>query len=586
MMYEISETMLALGGSPAISIVAKATLVVALALAGSWMARRNRAAVRHTLLASAFGVLLMLPIASVLAPPLRIALPLVTPEQSVSSRVAEVINADAISPSAPLNFAVAPASPRAARFSLSDLLLIGWAVGVALLLLPVIRGLRQVRLLRSAGLPWRSGQLAVDTLALDAGLNRHVEVLLHKSLPGPMTCGIVRPAIMLPPDAPMWDAGDLNRAIVHELEHVRRGDWATYGLSQIVCAAYWFHPLVWIASRELALEAERSCDDAVLGRSEATAYADQLVGLAQKLSRSPALAMASRSDLSARVGGVLDARQPRGRAGKLLVAIACTAATALVLTMSPLRIVLAQTTERQPAFEVASVKPSDPQHGRMGIGLSTYPGGRIIASNSTLHLLIMYAFDTELFQFPGAPGWVDDDRFRFDIEARPPASSASSRANPPYPKAPPTDEQRQMLRTLLVERFGLKYHRETKEAPVYLLVRSGGKLALQEPKDKEVFPWAGTATGGPVFSNGMAGINVSMAQLAKRLTPPMGHPVLDKTGLDGSFDFKVAGIEGEPNSDVVSEILSSLQALGLKLESAKGQVETVVIDHAEKPSLN
>ena len=106
-------------------------------------------------------------------------------------------------------------------------------------------------------------------------------MLLHEALPGPMTCGVLHPAIVLPPDAQIWDQEDLNRAIVHELEHVRRGDWVSHCLARAVCAVYWFHPLVWIAWRQLALEAERSCDDAVLGRSEATAYADQLVGLAQ-----------------------------------------------------------------------------------------------------------------------------------------------------------------------------------------------------------------------------------------------------------------------------------------------------------------
>ena len=64
----------------------------------------------------------------------------------------------------------------------------------------------------------------VDSLASDAGIRRHVEVLTHKDVPGPMTCGAVRPTIMLPDDARSWPAEELKRAIVHELEHVRRGD--------------------------------------------------------------------------------------------------------------------------------------------------------------------------------------------------------------------------------------------------------------------------------------------------------------------------------------------------------------------------
>jgi TonB family protein len=135
----------------------------------------------------------------------------------------------------------------------------------------------------------------------------------------------------------------LTRAIVHELEHVKRGDWLSHCFARAVCAVYWFHPLVWIALRRLALEAERSCDDAVLRRSEATAYADQLVGIAQRLSsaKSPLLAMANRADLATRVRAALDSRQRRGRAGARAVALACLGAAALILTMSPLRMVAA-----------------------------------------------------------------------------------------------------------------------------------------------------------------------------------------------------------------------------------------------------
>jgi beta-lactamase regulating signal transducer with metallopeptidase domain len=204
-------------------------------------------------------------------------------------------------------------------------------------------GLWQVRSLRRSALPWRHGKPLTEKLALDAGIHRRVEVLLHEALPGPITCGAVHPAILLPQDAQTWIEGDLNRALVHELEHVRRGDWAVHCLARAVCAAYWFHPLVWIAWQRLTLEAERSCDDAVLRLSEATAYADQLVGLAQRLLRakSPLPAMANRADLAVRVEAVLDSRQRRGRAGRLSVALAGAAAAVLTLTMSPLRIVAA-----------------------------------------------------------------------------------------------------------------------------------------------------------------------------------------------------------------------------------------------------
>ena len=87
----------------------------------------------------------------------------------------------------------------------------------------------------------------------------------------PLTCGLRRPAVILPIDARAWTNEDLARALMHEIEHVRRGDWATQCLARAACSFYWFHPLVWIARQQLALEAERACDDAVIGGSDATA---------------------------------------------------------------------------------------------------------------------------------------------------------------------------------------------------------------------------------------------------------------------------------------------------------------------------
>jgi TonB family protein len=337
---------------------------LALGLMGTWLARRSRAAVRHALLASAFGVLLVLPIASIVAPSVRIAVPGAAQDRIVSPLLAGA--REAIPPVAPARpiVGVTTVVPRSAGLSLSGLLLTGWIAGTALFLVPVVTGLWEVRWLRRSALPWPHGQSVVERLALDAGIHRRVEVLLQGALPGPMTCGVVHPAIVLSPDAQTWEEEDLQRAIVHELEHIRRGDWVSQCLARVVCAVYWFQPLVWIAWRKFALEAERSCDDAVLGRSDATAYADQLVGLARRLSvapKSPLLAMANRADLATRVGAVLDSQQRRGRAGALPVALAWAAAAVLVLTISPLRIAAAP----QSASTDVGVKPQFSANGML-----------------------------------------------------------------------------------------------------------------------------------------------------------------------------------------------------------------------------
>lgn len=113
-------------------------------------------------------------------------------------------------------------------------------------------------------------------------------------------------------------------------------------LARIVAACYWFHPMVWMAWRRLCLEAERSCDDAVVISEERTDYAEQLVTLAQRMSATPAqplLGMANRSDLSARVTAVLDDRLRRGRAGFALATGTIAAAVVVVATIAPVRAV-------------------------------------------------------------------------------------------------------------------------------------------------------------------------------------------------------------------------------------------------------
>jgi uncharacterized protein (TIGR03435 family) len=246
-----------------------------------------------------------------------------------------------------------------------------------------------------------------------------------------------------------------------------------------------------------------------------------------------------------------------------------------------------QTQADLPAFEVASIKPSSPQGGRMEInGFHTYPGGRVVGRGCTLEYLIQIAFDIEAFQISGGPSWMHDDRF--EIEARPPASSLSSKTNPLSAKSPPNAEQRQMMQTLLADRFQMKFRREIKEGPVYLLLKGSRPLQLQPAKDqgKSDFSWVGSLRGGMISGDGMAGQNISMPILASRLSRYLERPVLDQTEITGFFDFKFVYAADEPHPDVVSAILASAQGIGLRLASGRGPVETITIDHVEKPSSN
>src|SRR5262249_12207350 len=149
---------------------------------------------------------------------------------------------------------------------------------------------------------------------------------------------------------------------------------------------------------------------------------------------------------------------------------------------------LAQT-PRAPAFEVASIKPTGPKE--VVIGIFTYPGGRITATNYTLNMLIQEAYRRdgympEKFQIVGSPKWADEDRY--SLAATPPADSKSNKISPSNPKLPPPEEELQMLQTLLVDRFSLKIHEEMKDGPVFDLVVGDKPARFTKARDKDAFP--------------------------------------------------------------------------------------------------
>jgi hypothetical protein len=167
-------------------------------------------------------------------------------------------------------------------------------------------------------------------------------VLLHEEILAPLTYGIWRPAILFPSEAREWNQADLRRAIVHELEHIRRADWAVQLMARAICAFYWFHPLVWVAFKWLSVEAERASDDAVVRSAESTEYAEQLVLLAGRLSKAhsqPALGLANSNALSTRVSALLDGSQRRGRASLMMAASALGVAVLVVVAIAPVRAV-------------------------------------------------------------------------------------------------------------------------------------------------------------------------------------------------------------------------------------------------------
>ena len=582
-MATLNGVMPGVSSSLAASIVVKATLIAMLGLIGAWLARGSRAAVRHAVLAASFAVLLTLPVLALLIPPVRIA---VRQSPTVPSRVAETIDTVEFRGPTKAGSGTTPSLPQRSLPPLYDVLSAVWMAGAVFFLLRIMTGLRQVHLLRRSGLPWRHGQSIVQRLAQDAGINRHVALLLHESLPAPVTCGVLHPAIVLPPDAQNWEGQDLNRAILHELEHVRRGDWVSHCVARVVCAAYWFHPLVWIASRQFALAAERCCDDAVLRCSDATAYADQLLALAQRLSsagKSPALAMANRSDLSWRVRAVLDAKQQRGRAGALLVTLACTVAAALVLTLAPLTIVAAPQAASTPSagmttpeFDAVSVKLVDPN--AQGSHWDEHSDGKYLNITGSIHGFILRTYGIREAQLIGEPEWFTHQLYK--IEA--------------VTSAPVTQKQMLlMLRGVLVDRFRLALRPENRELPILAL-----EVSPKGPKFHELKPGEMPAKHATPAPGNYARTFTSMEDLMNQMNgvfmgPPVAdRPVVDRTHLSGRYDMHLETerriqVDDAGNSIAFPNLVGDMQSeLGLRLVPERGSLPCFVVEHAASPTPN
>jgi len=263
---------------------------------------------------------------------------------------------------------------------------------------------------------------------------------------------------------------------------------------------------------------------------------------------------------------------------------------------------------KTPEFEVASIKAYKPEGENIRIMLRFTPDG-IDASGVSLQLLIRQAYGIEDNQIIGISGWMDSEQY--DVQAKLDASDIEALAKLPQPEA--NKIRQRMLQALLADRFKLTVHRETRELPVYALVVAKGGVKMHEATTGDAYTngfkgpdgksGAGMMRMGPGELTGQA---LPIGSLVRMLSQQSGHHVVDKTGLTGKYDFTLkwtpnegetpmfkgppggpAGAAAPPADDNGPSLFTALQEqLGLKLDSQKGPVEVVVIDHAEKPSAN
>jgi uncharacterized protein (TIGR03435 family) len=217
-----------------------------------------------------------------------------------------------------------------------------------------------------------------------------------------------------------------------------------------------------------------------------------------------------------------------------------------------------------PSFEVASIKSTAHGKGPDGVGRSwidTPSPESVVAVNSSIMECITWAYRLKDYQLV-APDWLDAPDVSFDINAK----------GPPGTTKP---QLRLMMQALLAERFKLKVHRETRTLPVYHLVvaKQGAKL-----READSSPGWGTTTGG----GRMEAHHVTMEQFAEALSREIGRPVFNQTEIAGAYDYKMSYAPMDSTNDMRQPIFSAIQQYGLRLESAKGPVEVVVVDHVEK----
>ncbi|HEX9606711.1 MAG TPA: M56 family metallopeptidase, partial [Gemmatimonadaceae bacterium] len=310
-------------------LLAKATLILLVALGITLGMQRASAGARHLVWLVTLAALLLVPALTAWAPiPIRVLPAKVKPESAVApspspliltNRAGKIDKVGVLTaPVATGNEAVPSSSfgnalARSAVLSGLSIVFLIWAavlvviaVSLGFATLAVRRIVNRARPLDSQD--WLAPLWEVsDRLALD----EPPRLLRSEDAKMPFACGVFNATIVLPAECDSWSLDRRRAVLLHELAHVRRHDLVGHTLGRLACAVYWFHPLVWTAAKQLRSESERACDDLALAcGARATDYAEHLLDIVTSVRRdstpSVALAMARRKEFEGRMLAILD----------------------------------------------------------------------------------------------------------------------------------------------------------------------------------------------------------------------------------------------------------------------------------------
>lgn len=521
--------------------------------------------------------------------------------ESAAVTFAAPMSAARVEPARSIPLTLATDADRALPGTFLPWVVVFWVTGATAFSVRLLGGWMLAERLRSTMVRPVSAQWQgiLDRLKARVSVSRPVRLLVSGLVQAPAVIGWLRPIVLVPAGALAGlPPEQLEALLLHELAHIRRHDYLVHLLQSVIEAVFFYHPGVWWISGHMRTERELCCDDIAVGiTGDAVGYVRALAEFDAARFMEPAVVAANGGSVADRIARLLGQSSIERRRGT-------AAAPALLLLAMGAWVVFAQSPVR-PRFEVASIKLSSSQRI-----MNVRPLPARLTADATLQILVQYAYGVEPFQVVGVPDSLASQRYQIDAKA----DAATSR-----------DQMFLMLRSLLEDRFQLKAHRDTKELPVFALVPDKGGLKLPPPKEGGCVEsaadapaeWVGAgrmAVPGEVpatlgrcgsavvaFESGgarMRGGKIAMAELARTLSKALGRSVIDQTGFAGLFDLQLDFVPDDttpslppppPNSgisDGVSIVQALQQQLGLRLQSTRGPVPVIVVDHAESPSAN